>query len=118
MLQRRTLLESLRSDDNKIKSSCDPVALGKRIASDGSARHGPDIRQLSKIEHKVRAARSTLPQFMDTKITLTAAINKFFGRKPEQTMGQFADEIKKLTQKDKEEFRVELERELGCVIEN
>jgi hypothetical protein len=45
-------------------------------------------------------------------MTLTAAINKFFGKKPQQTLTQFGNEIKKLTLQDKKELAEMLSKEL------
>jgi hypothetical protein len=38
-------------------------------------------------------------------MAFTAAIAKYFGRKDGQSMGEFAEEIRALTPKDKEELR-------------
>lgn len=37
--------------------------------------------------------------------SLVAACQDFFGRLPGQSLGQFSEEYKKLTEKDKEEIR-------------
>ena len=48
------------------------------------------------------------------KMSFTAAVSKFFGRKtPTQTIGEFSEEIKALTPKDKEDLKVGLAKEYG-----
>ena len=45
------------------------------------------------------------------------ACQNFFGRKPGQTLGEFAQEIKQLTQADRDELSVLLAEQLGEDVE-
>lgn len=47
----------------------------------------------------------------------TVAAKKFFGLKPDETLFDFAKEVKALTQEDKTELKPLLEKELGEEIE-
>ena len=54
----------------------------------------------------------------DKKMKLTAALYKFFGRKPEtQTLQEFTEEVKRLAAEDKAELLPLLQAELGREIE-
>ena len=55
---------------------------------------------------------------MDAPDTMgfVVACSKFFGSKPGQSLLQFAGEVRQLTDKDKEELRPFLEKELGVTI--
>ena len=46
------------------------------------------------------------------------ACYQFFGKLPGQTMSQFAEELKNLTPKDREELKPLLEREMKGTIED
>lgn len=53
---------------------------------------------------------------MPETISFTKAILNYFGKKPGQSMGELAAEIKTLTEKDKADLIPELKRELGVTI--
>lgn len=50
-------------------------------------------------------------------ISFTKAVMDFFGKKPGQTTAELAQELKQLTQKDKEELCPMLAAALGCEVE-
>lgn len=52
-----------------------------------------------------------------TPIKFAAAAKRFFGLKDGQSLLQFAQELKGLTQKDKEELAPLLAEALGCPVE-
>ena len=50
-------------------------------------------------------------------MSLVVAIHKYFGKKEGQSLEGFKQEYDKLTDKDKEDVRVMLEKELGTEVE-
>ena len=50
---------------------------------------------------------------MEEKIGIAVACKRFFGLKENQTLMEFASEIRKLSQEEKEWFAAELTKELG-----
>lgn len=46
-------------------------------------------------------------------LSFTAAISRYFGKKPGQTLTEFGNELKALTDADKAELLPMLEKELG-----
>jgi hypothetical protein len=46
-------------------------------------------------------------------LSFTAAVSRYFGKKPNQTLTEFGNELKALTDKDKVELLPMLEKALG-----